>query len=339
MMKMIKIEPKIIFGVTSNTFCPVIQFPHLRTFFTDVHTVIRTYVTPQEHTMQLVCTVHTYMSTCIRTYVHCLQSLLKEVHSKLIPLLSKKNPCTNVATLRVLANLSLNTALGEAMFSAQNIEPTFGVVFNVFYRQNNNTSAVSNAVDLLVDMLKCERIQKAFVHYKHLKVCVQSTLVLLVFSSGTTLAKLCELFQCFLGISELHQMVMNLFFTRVSDVSGNAPPEVLSQLDTSGARLSSLVVTLLLGLVDRDAQFCPQSRSVAMKVLQLLRDIFEVRTYTFIRICMYVCICMYKQYVCMYLYVQTVCMYVSVLTCVYLRTYVPTVYLNHCMFALYANVL
>ena len=214
------------------------------------------------------------------------------------------------------------------MFSAQNIEPTFGVVFNVFYRQNNNTSAVSNAVDLLVDMLKCERIQKAFVHYKHLKVCVQSTLVLLVFSSGTTLAKLCELFQCFLGISELHQMVMNLFFTRVSDVSGNAPPEVLSQLDTSGARLSSLVVTLLLGLVDRDAQFCPQSRSVAVKVLQLLRDIFEVRTYvyTFIRICMYVS-------------VHTYSMYVRICTFVCVFTYVPTVYSNHCMFVLYANVL
>ena len=230
------------------------------------------------------------MSTCIYTYVHCLQSLLKEVHSKLIPLLSKKNPCTNVATLRVLANLSLNTALGEAMFSAQNIEPTFGVVFNVFYRQNNNTSAVSNAVDLLVDMLKCERIQKAFVHYKHLKVCVQSTLVLLVFSSGMTLAKLCELFQCFLGINELHQMVMNLFFTHVSDISSSAPPEVLSQLDTSGGRLNSLVVTLLLGLVDKDAQLCPQSTSVAMKVLQLLRDIFEVHTYIHTYVCtVYIC--------------------------------------------------
>jgi hypothetical protein len=201
--------------------------------------------------------------------------LLKEVHSRLIQLLSKKNPGTNVATLRVLANLSLNTSLGEAMFSPQNIESTFGVIFNVFYRQSADISAVSNAVDLMIDMLKCERIRKAFTCYKHLRVCVQSTIILLVFLTGPITAKLCELFQCFLSIDEIHQMIMNLFFTRVSEISDSTPPEVSSQVDSAGALQNSLVVTLLLSLVDREPLDCAQGKHTAVKLLQLLKDIFE----------------------------------------------------------------
>ena len=145
----------------------------------------------------------------------------------------------------------------------------------------------------MVDVLKCDRIRKAFVHYKHLKACIQSTLGLLLSSSGVRMGKLCELFQCLLAINELHMMVTNLFFTRVSEVVNI--PEMSTQKGIASLRNDriSLVITILLILLDREAQLSPQNGNVSVKMLQLVRDLFEVRLYVHIYLHMYTCVYVY----------------------------------------------
>ena len=96
---------------------------------------------------------------------------MKEINSKLIKLLSCESPHTILVSLRVLASFSLNSSLGDAIFSPQNTEQTFGIIFNVFHKQSDDLVAVVVASELLIDVLKADKICKAFLTYKHLKPC------------------------------------------------------------------------------------------------------------------------------------------------------------------------
>ena len=122
-------------------------------------------------------------------------------------------------------------------------------------------------------LLACERIRTAFVRYKHLRACVQSTLMLLIRSSGESAGKLCELFQAFLSVPELHQMIVNTFFGPLSNLDRR-------RNEGGGQGGSSLVVTCLLPMM-RGSQEGGERWSGARhrstnKALDLLREVMEV---------------------------------------------------------------
>lgn len=175
----------------------------------------------------------------------------------------------------MLASLSLNSSLGEALFSTNNIEQTFGIIFNIFYHHGDEKTALSHAVDLMVVLLACERIRTAFVGYKHLRACVQSTLTLLIRSSGESAGKLCELFQAFLSVPELHQMIVNTFF---------GPQCNLDRRRNEGTRQgqggSNLVVTCVLPLVGGGREGGERWRGAGLRctnrAMDLLREVMEV---------------------------------------------------------------
>lgn len=198
------------------------------------------------------------------------QSSLKEINSKLIHLLTGSSSRVTLLTLRVLASLSLNSSLGEALFSTGNIEQTFGIIFNIFYHHGDDRTALSHAVDLMVVLLACERIRTAFVGYKHLRACVQSTLTLLVRSTGESAGKLCELFQAFLSVPELHQMIVNTFFGPLCNVDRRRGEGVQGV-----GQGSSLVVACLLPMMG-GGQEGGAARRCTNRALDLLREVMEV---------------------------------------------------------------
>ena len=195
----------------------------------------------------------------------------------------------------MLASLSLNSSLGEALFSTGNIEQTFGIIFNIFYHHGDDRTALSHAVDLMAVLLACERIRTAFVGYKHLRACVQSTLTLLVRSTGESAGKLCELFQAFLSVPELHQMIVNTFLGPLCNVDRRRGEGVQGV-----GHGSSLVAACLLPMMGGGREG-GATRRCTNRALDLLREVMEVGpllwngAYTYVRtcefLCVYVCLC------------------------------------------------
>ena len=206
-----------------------------------------------------------------------LQSSLKEINNKLIRLLSGSSSRVTLVTLHVLASLSLNSSLGEALFSTSNIEQTFGIIFNIFYHHGDDKTALSHAVDLMAVLLACERIRTAFVGYKHLRACVQSTLTLLVRSRGESAGKLCELFQAFLSVPELHQMIVNTFFGPLCNVDKRRSEGAHG---AGQGRENNLVVTCLFSMMgggqEGVVQWGRAARRCTSRALDLLREVMEV---------------------------------------------------------------
>ena len=206
-----------------------------------------------------------------------LQSSLKEINNKLIRLLSGSSSRVTLVTLHVLASLSLNSSLGEALFSTSNIEQTFGIIFNIFYHHGDDKTALSHAVDLMAVLLACERIRTAFVGYKHLRACVQSTLTLLVRSRGESAGKLCELFQAFLSVPELHQMIVNTFFGPLCNVDKRRSEGAHG---AGQGHENNLVVTCLFSMMgggqEGGVQWGGAARRCTSRALDLLREVMEV---------------------------------------------------------------
>ena len=101
---------------------------------------------------------------------------------------------------------------------------------------------------------------------------MQSTLMLLVRSTGESAGKLCELFLAFLSVPGLHQMVVNTFFGPLCNIDKRRGDGVQG---AGQGRGNGLVVACLLSMVG-GVQGGGAARRYTNRALDLLREVVEV---------------------------------------------------------------
>ena len=106
---------------------------------------------------------------------------------------------------------------------------------------------------------------------------MQSTLMLLVRSTGESAGKLCELFLAFLSVPGLHQMVVNTFFGPLCNIDKRRGDGVQG---AGQGRGNGLVVACLLSMVggvqEGGVQGGGAARRCTNRALDLLREVVEV---------------------------------------------------------------
>jgi len=156
-------------------------------------------------------------SVSVRAYIKG-QPSIKAVQKSLISYLSQGQLAIIVTSIHVLASLCLYDDLGESLFNSKNVDQTFQVAFNVLLKSPTYRPK-ARAVDLLVDIIQCDRIQKSLYHYHSLSQFIEIIVSSLPSVDGETYSKLMELFVAFMHVKEIRGSVCKLFL-KLNDATG-----------------------------------------------------------------------------------------------------------------------
>ena len=187
-------------------------------------------------------------SVSVKAYIKD-RSSIKAIQKSLISYLSQGQLAIIVTSIHVLASLCLYDDLGESLFNSKNVDQTFQVAFNVLLKSPTYRPK-ARAVDLLVDIVQCERIQKSLYQYHSLSQFIEIIVASLPSVDGHTYSKLMELFVAFMQVKGIRGSLCKLFL-KLNEATGQ--PAQLSQpfnsaiewMSSKNQQYSKTIITVL----------------------------------------------------------------------------------------------
>ena len=187
-------------------------------------------------------------SVSVRAYIKG-QPSIKAVQKSLISYLSQGQLAIIVTSIHVLASLCLYDDLGESLFNSKNVDQTFQVAFNVLLKSPTYRPK-ARAVDVLVDIVQCERIQKCLYQYHSLSQFIEIIVSSLPSVDGDTYSKLMELFVAFMQVKGIRGSLCKLFL-KLNDATGlpaqpNQPfNSTIEWMNSKNQQYSKTIITVL----------------------------------------------------------------------------------------------
>jgi len=187
-------------------------------------------------------------SMSVRAYIKR-QPSIKAVQKSLISYLSQGQLAIIVTSIHVLASLCLYDDLGESLFNCKNVDQTFQVAFNVLLK-SPTYQPKARAVDLLVDIVQCERIQKSLYQYHSLSQFIEIIVSSLPSVDGDTYSKFMELFVAFMQVKGIRGSLCKLFL-KLNDATGlpaqpNKPfNSAIEWMNSKNQQYSKTIITVL----------------------------------------------------------------------------------------------
>ena len=145
---------------------------------------------------------------------------IKYIYRSLVKFLSHHNLTVIVYALSLITSLALKEPLGEKLFSNNNIDQTFQILFNILIN-GEGILARKYAVDLFVDLLPTDKIKQFLTSYDHLAFYLDQSLNLLSKCDPDEAQKIFEFLLAFCGVSDLRAILYHVFESSLSSNQGN----------------------------------------------------------------------------------------------------------------------
>ncbi|XP_071834506.1 protein CIP2A-like isoform X2 [Apostichopus japonicus] len=169
-----------------------------------------------------LCRANTAVQIQIRSYPN-----VRAINKTLMKLLSSSSLMIIVCALSILTSLCFNDDLGEKLFQGRNITQTFQLIFNLLLHKEG-TLTCQYTVDLFIDLMKHDRIQRDFVRFRHLEESMRLTVGLLNKGQTKDLCKVVEFFLAAFKIPDLRPMLLKIFVKNGEEKTSSVTP--LTQL-------------------------------------------------------------------------------------------------------------